>query len=75
MDVQRGGGPLGAGTPEAGGLTSRELLGILRGLAGLPVVGADVVEVAPAYDHAGMTAVAAAHVCFELLAMMLLGKR
>ena len=42
----------GTGTPEAGGLTSRELLGILRGLAGLPVVGADVVEVSPAYDHA-----------------------
>lgn len=65
----------GTGTPEAGGLTSRELLGILRGLAGIPVVGADVVEVAPAYDHAEMTAVAAAHVCFDLLALMLLGRR
>jgi agmatinase len=65
----------GTGTPEAGGLTSRELLGILRGLAGIPVVGADVVEVAPAYDHAEMTAVAAAHVCFDLLALMLLGDR
>ena len=56
----------GTGTPEAGGLTSRELLGILRGLAGLRLVGADVVEVAPAYDHAEMTAVAAAHVCYDL---------
>ena len=65
----------GTGTPEAGGLTSRELLGILRGLAGLSLVGADVVEVAPAYDHAEITSVAAAHVCFELLALMLLGKR
>jgi agmatinase len=64
----------GTGTPEAGGLTSRELLGILRGLAGMPVMGADVVEVAPAYDHAEMTTVAAAHVCFELLALMLLGR-
>jgi agmatinase len=64
----------GTGTPEAGGLTSRELLGILRGLAGMAVVGADVVEVAPAYDHAEMTTVAAAHVCFELLALMLLGR-
>jgi len=64
----------GTGTPEAGGLTSRELLGILRGLAGVPVAGADVVEVSPAYDHAEMTSVAAAHVCFELLALMLLGK-
>jgi agmatinase len=62
----------GTGTPEAGGLTSRELLGILRGLAGLPLVGADVVEVAPAYDHAEMTTVAAAHVCYELLALLAL---
>jgi agmatinase len=62
----------GTGTPEAGGLTSRELLGILRGLAGAPLVGADVVEVSPAYDHAEITAVAAAHVCYELLALMLL---
>ena len=64
----------GTGTPEAGGLTSRELLGILRGLAGKPLVGADVVEVSPAYDHAEMTTVAAAHVGFELLALMLLGR-
>ena len=64
----------GTGTPEAGGLTSRELLGILRGLAGTRLVGADVVEVAPAYDHAEVTTVAAAHVCYELLALMLLGR-
>ena len=50
------------------------LLGILRGLAGKPLVGADVVEVSPAYDHAEMTTVAAAHVGFELLALMLLGR-
>jgi agmatinase len=62
----------GTGTPEAGGLTSRELLGILRGLSGLRLVGADVVEVSPAYDHAELTTVAAAHVCYELLAMMAL---
>jgi agmatinase len=62
----------GTGTPEAGGLTSRELLGILRGLAGAPLAGADVVEVSPAYDHAEITAVAASHVCYELLALMLL---
>ena len=65
----------GTGTPEAGGLTSRELLGILRGLAGAPLVGADVVEVSPAYDHAEITAVAAAHVSYELLALMLLAGR
>jgi agmatinase len=65
----------GTGTPEAGGFTSREVLGILRGLAGMPLVGADVVEVAPAYDHAEMTAVAAAHICYELLALMALDNR
>ena len=50
----------GTGTPEAGGLTNRELLGILRGLAGVHLVGADIVEVAPPYDHAEVTAVAVA---------------
>ena len=57
-----------------GGLTSRELLGILRGLAGMPLDGADVVEVSPAYDHAEMTTVAAAHVCYELLALLALAR-
>jgi len=59
----------GTGTPEAGGLTSRELLGILRGLAGCRLVGADVVEVAPAYDHAEITGMAASHTAYELLAL------
>lgn len=59
----------GTGTPEAGGMTSRELLEILRGLADLNVVGADVVEVSPAYDHAELTGVAAAHVVYELVSM------
>ncbi|PRY18567.1 agmatinase [Kineococcus rhizosphaerae] len=60
----------GTGTPEAGGLTSRELLNTLRGLTGLNVVGADVVEVAPAYDHAEITGIAAAHVTYELLSVL-----
>ncbi len=59
----------GTGTPEAGGLTSRELLGILRGLAGTNIVSTDIVEVAPAYDHAEITAIAASHVAYELLAL------
>ena len=60
----------GTGTPEAGGLTSRELLHTLRGLVGLNVVGADIVEVAPAYDHAEITGIAAANVAYELLAVL-----
>ena len=60
----------GTGTPEAGGMTSRELLEILRGLRGLNLVGADVVEVAPAYDHADITAVAASHVAYDLISLM-----
>jgi agmatinase len=59
----------GTGTPEAGGMTSRELLATLRALAGINVIGADVVEVAPAYDHAEITAIAAANVVYELLGM------
>jgi agmatinase len=60
----------GTGTPEAGGMTSRELLEVLRGLAGTRLVGADVVEVAPPYDHAEMTAVAASHVCYDLVSLL-----
>ena len=57
------------GTPEAGGLTSRELLGVLRGMRDLRMVGADVVEVSPAYDHAEITAVAAANVAYEFVSL------
>ena len=60
----------GTGTPEAGGMTSRELLEILRGLRGLNLVGADVVEVAPAYDHADITSVAASHVAYDLVSLL-----
>jgi agmatinase len=60
----------GTGTPEAGGLTSRELLELIRALDGASLVGADIVEVAPAYDHAEITGVAASHVAYELLSVM-----
>ncbi len=60
----------GTGTPEAGGLTSRELLAVLRGMAALRIVGADVVEVAPPYDHAEITATAACHVIYELISIL-----
>jgi agmatinase len=63
------------GTPEAGGLTSRELLGILRGLAAANIVSADIVEVAPAYDHAEITAVVAANLAYELVTLMSLRTR
>ena len=69
IDVLDPGFAPGTGTPEAGGLTSRELLGILRGLEGIQLVGADIVEVAPPYDHAEVTAVAASHAAYELLAL------
>jgi agmatinase len=64
----------GTGTPEAGGLTSRELLEILRGLRDLNLIGADVVELAPAYDHAEITAIAASHVAYDLVSLLALGK-
>ena len=58
----------GTGTPEPGGWTSREVIKILRGLEDLNVVGADIVEVAPAYDGVGeQTALVAAQVGFEIL--------
>ncbi|MBW8805738.1 MAG: agmatinase [Catenulisporales bacterium] len=60
----------GTGTPEAGGMTSRELLEILRGLDGTNLIGADVVEVAPAYDHAEITSVAASHVAYDLVTLL-----
>ena len=61
----------GTGTPEPGGWTTRELIRILRGVEGLNVVGADVVEVAPAYDGRGeQTALAGAQVVYEILTSM-----
>lgn len=62
------------GTPEAGGLTSREVLELVRGLRDLRVVGADIVEVSPEYDHAEITAVAAANLAYELISVMTPGR-
>ena len=59
----------GTGTPVAGGLSSAQVLGILRKLVGLQWVGMDVVEVAPAYDHAEITALAAAQIAAEMLCL------
>ncbi|KAI9507812.1 arginase family-domain-containing protein [Russula earlei] len=57
------------GTPEPGGWTTREVKRIIRGLAGLNFVGADVVEVAPAYDHADITSIAAADIVYDFLSL------
>jgi agmatinase len=70
IDVLDPGTAPGTGTPEAGGLTSRELLGVLRGLKGLRLEAADLVEVAPAYDHAEITSLAASHVAYELISLL-----
>ena len=65
----------GTGTPEVGGLTPREALGILRGLAGLNVVGGDVMEVAPQYDATTNTAQVGAQCLFELLCLVAIDHR
>ncbi len=60
----------GTGTPEIGGLTSREAQHLVRLLDGVDIVGADVVEVSPPFDVAGLTALTAATIAFELLCVM-----
>lgn len=70
IDVLDPGFAPGTGTPESGGMTSRELLEVIRGLRELDLVSADIVEVAPAYDHAAITAVAAANLAFELVTIL-----
>jgi guanidinobutyrase len=60
----------GTGTPEIGGLTGIQGLEIIRGLRGASLVGADLVEVAPAYDASGNTALVAANLLFEILCVL-----
>ena len=64
----------GTGTPEVGGLTPREAQTILQGLAGLDVIGGDVVEIAPQYDATTNTALVGAQMLFEILALMTLNE-
>lgn len=64
----------GTGTPEIAGMTSRELLGVLRGLQGVNLIGGDIVEVAPAYDHAEITSLAAATIAYEMINLMVCRK-
>jgi guanidinopropionase len=60
----------GTGTPEVAGLTSREIVGLVRGLRGLSLAAFDVVEVAPAYDSAEITALLAANLVYEFLLVL-----
>lgn len=60
----------GTGTPEVGGLTPREVLALMRGCAGLDIVGGDVVEVAPQYDATTNTAHVAGQMLLEILSLM-----
>jgi agmatinase len=64
----------GTGTPEVGGLSSAQVLALLRGLAGLEIVGFDIVEVSPPYDQSGITSMLAANVLFELLSVIALAR-
>nr|WP_245432622.1 agmatinase [Mesorhizobium loti] len=60
----------GTGTPEIGGLTTIQALEIIRGCAGLNIVGCDLVEVSPPYDTSGNTALVAANLLFEMLCVL-----
>lgn len=65
----------GTGTPEMGGLSSREMLALLRSLETVNLVGADIVEVSPQYDNAQITGIAAAHMAYELITLMARSKK
>ena len=64
----------GTGTPEVGGLASYQLLQLVRGLQGLNLIGFDLVEVSPPYDHGDITAVLASNIVFEYLSLLALKK-
>jgi agmatinase len=65
----------GTGTPVPGGLSSAQALAILRQFVPLNLIGLDVVEVAPAYDHAEITALSAAHIAAEMLCVLAAKRR
>lgn len=64
----------GTGTPVPGGLSSQDALALIRGLRGLDIRAADVMEVAPAYDHAEITAIAAATIAHDILCLKAIAK-
>jgi len=65
----------GTGTPVVGGLSTREAMRMVQGLAGLPIVGGDVVEVSPPFDPTGITALVGAQILFEILCVAALSPR
>jgi agmatinase/guanidinopropionase len=65
----------GTGTPEVGGFTSYQMLQLVRGLRGLNLVGFDLVEVSPPYDHGDVTSILAANLVFEFLSLLALQKK
>jgi agmatinase/guanidinopropionase len=60
----------GTGTPEVGGLTSYQMLQLVRGMRGLNIVGFDLVEVSPPYDHGEITAILASNLAFEFISLL-----
>ncbi|MBC7258468.1 MAG: agmatinase [Chloroflexi bacterium] len=60
----------GTGTPEVGGFSAREMLQLVRGLRDLPIAGFDIVEVCPAFDCGGITALLAANLMYEMLCLL-----
>ncbi len=62
----------GTGTPEIGGFSSYQILQMVRGLRGLNLVGFDLVEVSPPYDHGDITSILAANLAFEFLSLLAL---
>ena len=64
----------GTGTPEVGGFSSYQMLQLLRGLRGLNIVGGDLVEVSPPFDHSNITAILASNLVFEYLSLLALNK-
>ncbi len=65
----------GTGTPVAGGLSSAQALTLIRGMGPVQLVGMDVVEVSPPFDHSEITALAAAHIAADLLCVLRNQKR
>jgi arginase family enzyme len=64
----------GTGTPEVGGFSSYQMLQLLRGLRGLNIVGGDLVEVSPPFDHSNITSILASNLIFEYLSLLALNK-